>query len=65
MKYNVTDMKQSESKHQRIVENNTPTKTTRQRGYGFGVTFSGRSFSWQRTFSYPVTHFGFSEASPC
>lgn len=52
MKYLLTpSLKTMTTKHERIVDNKNPTKTTRVMGYGFGVTFSSRCFSWDRDFS--------------
>jgi hypothetical protein len=51
MKYLLVPWRPKSSKHQILVENKTPTKTTRQRGYGLGVTFSNSCFSWRHNVS--------------
>jgi hypothetical protein len=51
MKYLLTPWKAFHRKHELLLENENPTKTTRIRGYGFGVTFSSWGFKWNHTFS--------------
>lgn len=61
MKYLLTSSpKTMATKYERLVDNKTPTKTTRMQGYGLGVTFSSRCFSWNLDFSsyLPLLQYG-------
>lgn len=63
MKYLLTPWKAVSGKHEMLVDNKTPTKTTHIRGYGFGVTFSSRCFTWKRNFSGDQEILRFSDAA--
>ena len=49
------------NRHQMLVDNRTPTKTTRINGYGLGVTFTTRCFVWDKNFSSTVEAMRFFE----
>lgn len=51
MKYFLTPWNAKPVKHLILMENRTPTRTTRHRGYGSGVTFSSRCYHWNQNFS--------------
>jgi hypothetical protein len=61
MKYLLTPWKAVSGKHELLVDNEHPTKTTRIRGYGFGVTFSSWCFKWNHTFSSNADFLKFSD----
>jgi hypothetical protein len=54
MKYQWGSWKGKPNRHQMLVDNSTPTKTTRLNGYGMGVTFTTRCFVWDKNFSSTV-----------
>lgn len=54
MKYQWGSWKGKPNRHQMVVENRNPTKTTQVKGYGMGVTFSTRCFVWDKNFSSTV-----------
>jgi hypothetical protein len=61
MKYLLTPWNAKNSKHQVLLENKTPTKTTHIKGYGMGVTFSSRCHLWKHNFSATATFLKFAE----
>ncbi len=51
MKYQWGSWRGKPNRHQMLVDNSSPTKTTRLNGYGMGVTFTGQCFKWESNFS--------------
>lgn len=63
MKYIVKQFSSDGAKHLIPMENKTPTRTTRHRGYGFGVTFSMRRYHWNQSFSLAIRDLFYSDYS--
>jgi hypothetical protein len=61
MKYQWGSWKGKPNRHQMLVDNRTPTKTTHIKGYGIGVTFTTRCFVWDKNFSSTVEAMRFFE----
>jgi hypothetical protein len=56
-------LKDKSKRHQLLLENIVPTKTTHIMGYGLGVTFSSNRFSWSHNFSSVAELMQFSQAT--
>lgn len=63
MKYLIKPWNQKPLKHHIRMENKTPTRTVRHRGYGLGLTFSSRCYAWSKNFSSGVQQLIYSEFS--
>ncbi|HEY0654927.1 MAG TPA: hypothetical protein VGD65_17435 [Chryseosolibacter sp.] len=61
MKYQWASWKGKPNRHQTLVDNSNPTKTTRMNGYGMGVTFTTRCFVWDKNFTSTVEAMQFFE----